>query len=179
MSFSLSPSYSTVLINMWVVLFGFMKYGLIGWSAFVSIRIADFVMFNFLISSNFARPAMHRFFVHRLRRYLVEVFHQDSFPYLRLDKTIIWWIRKIVFWSEPHDMWDKLFSKLSFLVALTFTSFMCSFQFSLSSNVSPSIRCFLTISIFSVPMSTLSLNLVFPSTRGLLLWINMVHSNTV
>jgi hypothetical protein len=36
-------------------LFGFMEYGLIGWFAFVSIRIADFVLFNFLISSNITK----------------------------------------------------------------------------------------------------------------------------
>jgi hypothetical protein len=29
-------------------------------------------------------------------------------------------------------VWDKLFSRLSFFVALAFTSFMCSYRFSLS-----------------------------------------------
>jgi hypothetical protein len=71
MSIYVSPRYSAVLINRGsgflglIVysssLFGFMN-GVIGWSAFVSIRIADFVLFHFLISSNFARPASHRRF---------------------------------------------------------------------------------------------------------------------
>jgi hypothetical protein len=51
---------------------------------------------------------------------------------------------------------------------------MCSFQFSLSSTISPNIRCFLTTSTFSVPMSTLNFNLVFPSFLGLLLWFSLV-----
>jgi hypothetical protein len=52
-------------------------------------------------------------------------------------------------------------------------SVMCSFQFSRSSNISPIIRCFLTISACFVLRSNLSLNLVFPSFSGLFLWISM------
>jgi hypothetical protein len=134
-------------------------------------------------STSFFRPTLRGlprtgvFPFYRLRRYPVPVLHlyggphpvvsgqadpKASSPYLRVDKTIIWWIRKSVCWSEPHNVWDKLFSRLS------------SFQFSLSSNVIPNIRCFLTFSIFSVSMSILSLNLVFPLVRDLLLWISLV-----
>jgi hypothetical protein len=68
--FGFNLRYSTILINRGCgflghiayssSLFGFVKFGLIGWSVFVSIRIADFVLFIFLMSSNFARKFQRR-----------------------------------------------------------------------------------------------------------------------
>jgi hypothetical protein len=65
-----SPRYSAVLINRGYRFLGRIAYSscwvheIWSGSAFVNIQIADFALFNFLISSNFARPASHRrFFV--------------------------------------------------------------------------------------------------------------------
>jgi hypothetical protein len=110
---------------------------------FVSTRIVAFVLLSFVISVSVVIPASHRTFLLWVG--------SNCFSTVSVSGTIIWCTFSRHPWSAPHVVCARHLIILIFFSALAFVFSICSSQCIPMSNVSPKMRCCLTLtcSIFS------------------------------